>query len=207
MTVLRSFMGDTRAASAVEFALVLPLMLLFLFGIIDVGRFVWEMNQAEKATQMGARRAAVTDMIPSGLASYSFATSGGIEQGTVVQPANFPGVRCTSNGTTTTCACAAGGSCSFPLTANNAAFQRLVGRINAIKGGIAAANVVVDYSWSGLGFAGDPNGSDVAPIITVRLQNVRFRPMTSQLFGNLTISLPSFSYSLTMEDGSGSKSN
>ena len=91
MTALRRFLRDTRAASAAEFALVLPLMLLFLFGIIDVGRFAWEINQAEKATQTGARWAVVTDMIPSGLASYSFATSGGIEQGTVVQPANFPG--------------------------------------------------------------------------------------------------------------------
>ena len=207
MTALRRFLRDTRAASAAEFALVLPLMLLFLFGIIDVGRFAWEINQAEKATQTGARWAVVTDLIPSGLASYSFATSGGIEQGTVVQPANFPGVSCTSNGTTTTCVCAAGGSCSFPLTASNPAFQRLVGRMDDIKGGITSANVVVDYSWSGLGFSGDPNGSDVAPITTVRLQNVTFTPITTQIFGAPTLTLPSFAYSLTMEDGSGLASN
>ncbi len=205
MIGLRSFLRDQRAASAAEFALVLPLVLIFLFGIIDVGRFAWEMNQAEKATQMGARRAVVTDMIPSGLASYSFATSGGIEQGTVVSQTSFPGISCTSNGTTTTCVCAA--TCNFPTTANHAAFQRLVGWMNSIKGGITAANVRVVYSWSGLGFAGDPNGADVAPIITVRLQNVRFRPITTQIFGAPTITLPSFSYSLTMEDGSGSASN
>jgi hypothetical protein len=207
MTGFSSFLRDQRAASAAEFAMVLPVMVLFLLGIIDVGRFAYEINQAEKATQSGARWAVVTDMIPSGLASYSFATSGGIEQGTVVQPANFPGVSCTSNGTTTTCTCASGGTCSFPLTASNPAFLRLVERMSYMKGGITAANVVVDYSWSGLGFSGDPNGSDVAPITTVRLRNLTFTPITFQLFGSPTFTLPSFAYSLTMEDGSGSASN
>lgn len=207
MIALRHFLRDPHAASAAEFALVLPLMLLFLFGIIDAGRFAWEINQAEKATQTGARWAAVTDMIPSGLAAYSFATSGGINQGEVVGPEYFPGVICTSNGTSAICTCASGGTCSFPLTASDTAFQRLVGRMDDIKGGIRAANVVVEYSWSGLGFAGDPNGPDVAPITTVRLQNVTFTPIITQIFGAPTITLPSFAYSLTMEDGSGSRSN
>ena len=44
--------------------MVLPLLLLFIFGIIDVGRLMWTWNRAEKATQMGARFAVVTDMVP-----------------------------------------------------------------------------------------------------------------------------------------------
>ena len=56
-----SLLRDRSAASAAEFALVLPLLLLFLFGIIDAGRFMWEYNRAEKATQVGARVAVVTD--------------------------------------------------------------------------------------------------------------------------------------------------
>ena len=55
---------DERGASAAEFALVLPLLLLLLFGIIDAGRLAWEFNRAEKATQVGARVAVVTDPIP-----------------------------------------------------------------------------------------------------------------------------------------------
>ena len=56
-----------KAASAAEFALVLPLLLILLFGTIDAGRFLWAMNRAEKATQMGARYAIVTDPVSTGL--------------------------------------------------------------------------------------------------------------------------------------------
>ena len=42
---------------------MLPLLILFLFGIIDAGRFLWEINRAEKATQVGARLAVVTDVV------------------------------------------------------------------------------------------------------------------------------------------------
>ena len=47
MIRLRSFARDERATSAAEFALVLPVMLFFLLGIIDVGRFMWYVSQAE----------------------------------------------------------------------------------------------------------------------------------------------------------------
>lgn len=191
---------DTRGGPAAEFALVLPIILIFLLGIIDVGRFAWEVNQAEKATQTGARWAAVTAMIPSGLANYSFATSAGIPAGSPVPASAFPGVSCTITG----CTCL--GTCGFSTTANTAAFNNLVDRMNDIKPDITAANVVVEYRYSGLGFAGDPNGPDVAPIISVRLQNLQFVPTTLVLFGG-SIALPDFSYSLTMEDGAGTTSN
>lgn len=206
MTALRLLMRDTRGASAAEFALVLPLLLLLLFGTIDVGRYAWSLNQAEKATQTGARWAVATDMVASGLYSYSFATSSAIPQGTTVDATNFPGVTCQSSGGTASCTCAAGGSCSFPLTASNTAFTSLTSRMAQIYPGLTANNIVVTYSWSGLGFSGDPNGPDVAPLTTVSLRNVTFAPFSSFIFGN-TIALPSFAYTLPMEDGSGTASN
>ena len=60
---------------------MLPVFLLTFFGMIDAGRFFWSVNQAEKATQVGARWAAVTDMVPSALSSYSFAVTCAISQG------------------------------------------------------------------------------------------------------------------------------
>lgn len=64
---------DENGGPAAEFALVLPVALLFLAGIIDVGRYMWTYNEAEKATQMGVRYAVATDAVASGLAEYSFA--------------------------------------------------------------------------------------------------------------------------------------
>lgn len=203
--LLARFVRDTGAGPAAEFALVLPLILIFLLGIIDVGRFAWEVNRAEKATQTGARWAAVTNIIASGLAGYSFAT--GVDQipsGTAVPASAFPGVRCSSNGTTASCTCL--GTCNFPTTADNEAFERLKDRMAAIKPDIAADNVIVEYRNSGLGFSGDPNGPDVAPIISVQLRDLDFVPLTLMLFSG-TIDLPDFSYSLTMEDGAGTTSN
>lgn len=208
MRIWNVFRRDQRASSAAEFALILPLFLMLLLGTIDVGRYMWNVGQAEKATQMGARYAVVTDMIPSGLYNYSFAISGGIPQGTVVPQSSFPGVTCTSDSGTVTCSCTAGGTCSFPLTVNQASqdsFNRIVARMNTYYGGIQADNLTIDYAWSGLGYAGDPNGSDVDPIVRISVQGLPFRPLS---FGALRdLGLPGTTHSLTMEDGEGSLGN
>ncbi|GFM29437.1 TadE/TadG family type IV pilus assembly protein [Novosphingobium sp. PY1] len=206
MMRLFDLIRNEDGASAAEFALVLPILLIALIGTIDVGLYAWNINQAEKATQTGARWAVATDMVASGLKTYSFAVSGGVPQGTVVDQTAFPGVTCQSNGTTASCTCASGGTCSFPLTADNAAFTRLVTRMAQIDGDITASNVVVTYAWSGLGFSGDPNGPDVAPLTTVSLRNMTYTPLTTLLF-QVSVPLPSFAYALTMEDGSGTVSN
>ena len=44
-------MHNRSGASAAEFALVLPILLILLLGIIDAGRWLWTYNRAEKATQ------------------------------------------------------------------------------------------------------------------------------------------------------------
>jgi Flp pilus assembly protein TadG len=206
MTAFRAFLRHQRGASAAEFTLVLPLLLLLLFATIDFGRYGWELAQAEKATQTGARWAVATNMVASGLNSYSYAVNGGLPQGSVVNSTQFPGVTCQSSGGAVSCTCSAGGSCPFPLTADSAAFTSLVTRMAQIYPEIEAQNVVVTYAWSGLGFAGDPNGPDVAPLTTVSLRNLQFAPFTSFAF-NGTVNMPELAYTLPMEDGSGTSSN
>ena len=200
MKLLRAFLTDENGGPAAEFALVLPVALLFLFGIIDVGRYMWDINQSEKATQTGARWMVTTGILIEDLAEYSFTTDGGILQGEPIDSTAFPGVSCSQNG----CDCA---DCDFDgETLDEDSFDALIERMSQIKPDIGADNVVVNYAWSGLGFAGDPNGPDVAPIVTISLVGMEFRPLLLQLFGG-ALTLPNYSYSLTMEDGYGSFSN
>lgn len=55
----RRFLADDRGTSLVELAIVIPLFLLILFGLIDFGRMSAEFTMADKAMQMAARIAAV----------------------------------------------------------------------------------------------------------------------------------------------------
>lgn len=201
---------DTRASSAAEFALVLPLLIIFLFGIIDVGRLMWLWNSAEKATQMGVRYAVATNMIPDGLASYSFVVSGSLSQGDLIPESSFGGASCSINAGAVSCSCKTGATCPSPLISNSAnaltAFNNVVARMKLFMPDITASKVTIDYDYSGLGYAGDPNGSDVSPLIRVSLKQMTFTPLVLTPFRS-AISLPSFSAALTMEDGQGTVSN
>ena len=49
----------SRGQTLVEFALVFPIFMLVLFGIIDVGRFVYVSNSLNEASREGARYGSV----------------------------------------------------------------------------------------------------------------------------------------------------
>ena len=151
---------------------------------------------------MGVRYAIATDMIPDGLASYSFATQGGILQGEPIPESAFGGVTCTSAG----CVCQPGKTCPPLGTPVTGAFDRLVGWMHKFMPEIQSSNVVLDYDYSGLGYAGDPNGPDVSPLVTVKLRGLTFQPLTTLIFGQ-TITLPDFRAALTLEDGAGTVAN
>ena len=203
---------DRGGASAAEFALVLPLLIIFLLGIIDVGRLIWTWNKAEKATQMGVRYAVATEMVPNGLASYSFVVSGNLSQGDLIPESSFGGATCLLNGGAVSCSCKTGATCPGTLVGDSAnaltAFNNIVSRMQRFMPQITSSSVQVDYDYSGLGYAGDPNGPDVSPLVrvSIRPNTLTFRPVLLSLFGG-TISLPSFSAALTMEDGQGTVSN
>ena len=199
----RHFLLDTRA-SAAEFALILPLTMLFFFGIIDAGRYAYTFNQGEKATQTGARWSVVTDPVTPGLASYSYVgkTVGGVTltQGDRIPASFLDPIICT----TVSCTCTGQCPTSVAKAASPGPFEDLLARMQDIMPEIEDDNLVVEYRGSGLGYAGDPNGMDVAPLVTVRLTGMTFSPVI--LFGG-SIGLPDFSYTLTMEDGAGTGSN
>lgn len=204
--MIRRLLLDRTAAGAAEFALVLPLLILFLFGIIDGGRYLWEVNKAEKSTQAGARVAIVTDVLDGGLANQTYVgqTIGGVTltQGDVIPMAALGELRCTNTG----CSCISG-TCPTVVAPGDYAtrFGRVFERMEFMKPGIVPTNVRITYRGSGLGFAGDPNGMEIAPLVTVELNGVQFRPLV--LFNAVAITLPPFRTTLTSEDSSGSVSN
>lgn len=189
---------ETGAAAA-EFTLLLPLALLFLFGIIDVGRLMWTLNSAEKAVQMGSRAAIVSTFIPGGLSVINYATTLG--QGSPISSASFGAVRCSKPARTVTCSCVKAPCPTLtPIDPRN--FDAIVARMRGVAPAILAQDVEIIYSNSGLGYAGDPNGADIAPLVTVRAVGIDFTPLLFQFFG-ASFALPTVSASLTMEDGAG----
>ena len=56
---------DDRGATLVEFALVIPLLLLILFGIAEVGRFLAVKEAVNTASREAARYGSVTGLSPT----------------------------------------------------------------------------------------------------------------------------------------------
>src|SRR6266700_6705882 len=50
---------DDTGQGLVEFALVIPIFLVMLFGVVDFGRVIWARNSLENAAREGARYAIV----------------------------------------------------------------------------------------------------------------------------------------------------
>lgn len=216
MTSLRNFWHGQTGTTAAEFALVLPVALLFFLGTIDIGRYFWLINEGEKAVQAGTRYAVATRVIPAGLnaATYvNFACPGKtLKAGDTICREALGTITCSGTGTSVSCSCAAdpvGGAPSCPPlgTASLSAFNSIVHRIQVIDQRVGPANVKVKYSGSGIGFAGDPlvDGSgaalsEISPVVTVEVASVRFRSISLLGFG---ITLPNFRYSQTLEDGDG----
>jgi TadE-like protein len=183
-------LADRRGTTTVEFALSATVFFVFLFGIIDFGRLFWEWNSAAKATHWGARLATVNAPVATGLATFNgLAAAGG--NGLPVPLNAVPVVTCSLADTV---------ACSAMGPANAAKFNAIVARMQSIYGRIRPENVVVEYRHVGLGFAGNPFGPGITPLITVRLRGLQFNFITPGLLGVATITLPGFATSMVAED-------
>ena len=208
--ILRRLARDRRGGSAAEYAMVVPLLLVFIFATIDGGRFMWRYNRAEKATQAGARVAAVTQIIPSGLAaSWVGVTVGGniLTQGDTIPPSAIGTITCIKPSGTLSCSCPNVVAPVVCLPKIATGWTAIADRVKLMEPAATDANIVVEYRDSGLGYAGDPSGLDIAPLVTVRLKDLTFQPASLLIFGQTNYKMPEFTTTLTAEDSVGTHSN
>jgi hypothetical protein len=189
-------LADTRGMSSVEFTMVAVVFLLFVFGIIDFSRALWEWNSAAKATQMGVRWAVVNDPVAVEVGTFNGLTLvPPVGQGAPIPVADFNGgnpVICSSAGGTATC--------DSGFTADPNAFAAVVARMQDFYGEIGPDDVEVEYIHTGLGFSGNPFGSDIVPAVTVKLQPRQFDFLTPGITGLISLTMPDFAATLTAED-------
>lgn len=73
--------GGERGVTAIEYALLLPVVLVFVFGIIDAGRAVWTQATLDNAAEAAARCGAV-DVVKCGttasIQAYAVDRAGGM---------------------------------------------------------------------------------------------------------------------------------
>ncbi len=198
--LLRRLRSDETGATLVEFAIVIGLFLLIFFSLIDFGRLAFHVVTTERATQAGARIAAVRPTacpgVPETLARAAGAPAS-IEYGT---------------------SCGAGGPICHdpgPITCTGVATNPTAAEVWAVMRatlppGATIANIRFTYSFdANLGFLGGP----YVPVVTVELENVGFEFVTPlsalAVFAGATpegpafdadMVLPSQSVSLPAED-------
>jgi hypothetical protein len=179
MISLTHLREDCEGGTMVEFTIVLLPLLLVIGGIVDFGFVFWQLNMATKAVERGARIAAVSDPVATGLADIPTGTGGG------ALPADFDFyIKCEDG------ACSSGGYDADAMNTivygrgNGACNPAEVGpynlgmcnvfnRVNPAGAPLTPANVVVEYRAAPeVGFQGRPCGP--VATITVSLKNVTF---------------------------------
>lgn len=185
---VRTFLKDERASTAAEFGLVSVFFIGMMLGVIDMARLAYEVNSAKAAARQGARVAVVSLPAVSQLVDFDAVSACSIPGGQPI-PADgtcVPDYTCTST------------SCTNSGTLVPANFTKVVNAMRGYYGRVQAANVVIKYQHRGLGTAGFI-GSDIEPLITVRLVNLTFQPISLQIFGVAPIPIPSVATTLTAE--------
>jgi len=87
---VRNFADSDRAAALVEFAIVLPILLLIVFGIVDFGRALYTANNLTSAVREGARLASTQISPDPTVAASKTAVSNAVKAYTKAVDVNAP---------------------------------------------------------------------------------------------------------------------
>jgi TadE-like protein len=206
---ISQFAVDEYGGPLVEAAVMIPILFVFLLGSVDFVNAFRQWNATTKAVEVGARLAAVSDPVASGLNSLP---TNAVNPPTVNPGDPMPLFDVTCDGATSSCSCS--GFCTGVGTFNSTAMNDIVfgrgksacgastsyyftGMCNML-GSIQPANVKIRYTQTGLGFAGRSAGP--VPTITVSVQNITFQYFfLKDLLGFLNRAIPGQSTTITGE--------
>jgi hypothetical protein len=192
-----SFSRDQRGATAVEIAVLAPLLFGAVLSTFDIGLYFWRWNEAIQASRIGARIAIVSDPVASDLKTMTGLETSGVDPG---EPAG-PYER----------VCTGGATCSggvYDAAAMNRIFFGVQGA-DCVPGSprsergmcdvlpmLQTANVTVTYRSSGVDTAGAAGA--LRPLVTVRITGANPRLV---LFGRLfPATLPATETTMLAED-------
>jgi Flp pilus assembly protein TadG len=80
---MRLFMRHERAQALVEFALILPVLVLILMGIIDLGRGIYAYSVVASAAREGAHYGILHPGDTTGISNQAKANTAGLDPGQV----------------------------------------------------------------------------------------------------------------------------
>lgn len=198
------FWASQSGSTMVEMAIAMPMLLTLLLGFVDFGYAFYQWNAANKAVQVGARLAQISNPVASGLLLEAKTPSNSLDVGNPV-PANTYNYICTASAAgVASCTCGSGATCQ-DLTANQAAFDFIFNGNSSRPGMqtflplLAKSEVQIQYQASGLGYWTRPNGP--VPTITVSIVNHQFQFFfLAGLLGFNNITMPSMLSTVTGED-------
>ena len=163
----RSLLRDDSGTTLVEFAIVMPIFLLLLFGLIDFGRMGFEYVMANKAVQLATRVAVTRPPACPGVATVN--ARGTVPNGTV--PPIF-GTNCRAGATI----CAAPATVTCAGSASDTTAAEVWASVSPLMPtGSSVANLRFSYAYTReLGFLGGP----YVPMVTVQITNLNFQFIT-----------------------------
>ena len=169
---LSALAREQGGAVAVEYAIVIGLLMVLTISIVEFSLALWQWNSAEKSTELGVRYAVQSDPVAAGFAAsgWNGVTDGGFEPGTSLETSKLGAFTVICNNTNCTCTSCPGG---FSTTHDSTAFTDIVDHMSGVFFRVQPSNVIVEYAHVGMGFAGRP-GADLVPVVTVKLRNITF---------------------------------
>ncbi len=154
-----------EGATAMEFAMILPVLLLLTLGALEIGLIMFDFHKVSEATRRGLRTALINDTI--------------IDLGDL----DTTPIPCTGSG---------GVSCSGGSVDNSGSFDAIVAAMQAVTPRITGDNVIVTYSDSGLDISG--TGETTTPLVTVEVTGLAYEFTALSYLPGLPdeLTLPSF---------------